>query len=320
MPNSPSSSPKHNRAHSTDFPPCDINQVVIVDNDPNYSAMVQALQQRWGFSVIHANAHDTKLAHRQNSNAKQSMQINPNISQPLWYLTYSQQGLRLHCRDVNCRPLHIDFLNGKNTYRHQHSSSKHELIARAIGAKPHLQATQVLDATAGLGQDACVLAVLGYHVHLLEKNKVIAALLQDGIERLQAVKPDIAARLQLTYIDALDFLNRTPPTANQPQPQAHNLALMQAVYLDPMFPANSFKQALVKKDLRMLRALTGEAPPPAALLEQALAAPYLRVVVKRPIHAAYLNNLAPHHSIKGKTNRFDVYLQPSQAASGIAKT
>ena len=101
---------------------------------------------------------------------------------------------------------------------------------------------------------------------------------------------------------------------------AHNLALMQAVYLDPMFPANSYKQALVKKDLRMLRALTGEAPPPAALLEQALAAPYLRVVVKRPIHAAYLNNLAPHHSIKGKTNRFDVYLQPSQAASGIAKT
>ena len=47
-----------------------------------------------------------------------------------------------------------------------------------VGAMP-----TVVDATAGLGRDAFVLASLGCRVTLIERSPVVAALLQDGLAR-----------------------------------------------------------------------------------------------------------------------------------------
>src|SRR5690606_29220484 len=42
---------------------------------------------------------------------------------------------------------------------------------------------RIVDATAGLGQDAVVLAANGAQVHMLERSPVVAALLEDGLRR-----------------------------------------------------------------------------------------------------------------------------------------
>ena len=51
---------------------------------------------------------------------------------------------------------------------------------RAVGIQPGIRPT-LLDATAGLGRDAFVLAELGCTLTLIERQPLIAALLEDGL-------------------------------------------------------------------------------------------------------------------------------------------
>jgi 16S rRNA (guanine1516-N2)-methyltransferase len=84
----------------------------------------------------------------------------------------------------------------------------------------------VVDATAGLGRDAFVLASVGCRVRMLERNPVVAALLDDGLARGYAdpeIGPWLQERLQLIHASSLTAL-----TDITPRPQV--------VYLDPMFP------------------------------------------------------------------------------------
>ncbi|GHM54843.1 hypothetical protein ECZU51_35130 [Escherichia coli] len=52
-------------------------------------------------------------------------------------------------------------------------------MAKAVGIKGDYL-PDVVDATAGLGRDAFVLASVGCRVRMLERNPVVAALLDDG--------------------------------------------------------------------------------------------------------------------------------------------
>ncbi len=60
------------------------------------------------------------------------------------------------------------------------AGGKGQAIAKAVGLKAGV-ALDVIDATAGLGRDAFVLASLGCHVTLVERSPVAAALLEDGL-------------------------------------------------------------------------------------------------------------------------------------------
>jgi 16S rRNA (guanine1516-N2)-methyltransferase len=89
------------------------------------------------------------------------------------------------------------------------------------------------------------------------------------------------------------------------------LPLMQDVdiiYLDPMFPERR-KAAKVKKNMQMLQRLLGHEDEPDGLLEICLSIARVRVVVKRPRHAAWLNACRPSYDICGKSSRFDIYLR-----------
>lgn len=84
----------------------------------------------------------------------------------------------------------------------------------------------MVDATAGLGRDAFVLAALGCQVQMLERNPVVAALLDDGLRRgyLDAeIGPWLRERLTLLHASSLTAL-----VAIEPRPEV--------VYLDPMYP------------------------------------------------------------------------------------
>src|SRR3990167_5790731 len=76
----------------------------------------------------------------------------------------------------------IDFLCGKLGYRRMHGGGKNQLIAKAVGIKPH-QTLSVLDVTAGLGRDAFILATLGCNVTMVERSPVIYEKLKSAMEQ-----------------------------------------------------------------------------------------------------------------------------------------
>lgn len=167
-------------------------------------------------------------------------------------------------------------------------------LSRALGA--HKRRPHVLDATAGLGRDAVAAAVLGCTVTACERNPWLAALWPEALAYLSAANPAVAARLTFSAADARDVL-----AAHEPW--------FDVVYADPMFPGRK-KSALVKKELRAVRAFVGGDPDATALCVAARqAAP--RVVVKRPKLAPELDG-PPSLVVGGKAVRYDVYLQPPQ--------
>lgn len=192
-------------------------------------------------------------------------------------------------------PLVVDFVAGKTQQRLTKVSKQNELLARAVGIKGAIKPS-IVDATAGLGQDAAVLAQLGCDMTLLERSLIVAVLLEDGLQRAQQFYAE-RWQIRLIQTDALQWLANLRPD-NFPD----------VIYLDPMYPDRS-KTALVKKELRYLRLLVGADLDADQLLQQALQRAKQRVVVKRPKLAPYLAGLKPHHQILGTGIRYDVYLQ-----------
>ncbi|MEI6894624.1 MAG: class I SAM-dependent methyltransferase [Colwellia sp.] len=189
----------------------------------------------------------------------------------------------------------VDFVEGAVAHRRKFGGGRGQDIAKAVGLK-HGFTPHVLDATAGLGRDAFVLASLGCQLTLMERMPVVAALLDDGIERakLNSDVGDIAQNMQLIHASSIESMN----LASAPD----------VVYLDPMFPHRE-KSAAIKKEMRIFQSLVGEDLDADGLLAPALALAKYRVVVKRPSYAPPLADKKPSMSINMKKNRFDVYVK-----------
>ncbi|MCG8382520.1 MAG: class I SAM-dependent methyltransferase [Gammaproteobacteria bacterium] len=201
-------------------------------------------------------------------------------------LTLIDTGLRPH------RTLSISFTSGKNAYRQRTGIGKKQPLGKALGLHK-FQQPFVVDATAGLGSDAFVIACLGCRVLMIERNPVLSALLDQAVKHAS----NTVQNLSLCHGDALNIL---PQLSTQEPPHI--------VYLDPMFPQRT-KSALVKKDMQILQALLGETTDQTHLLNLARAVATERVVVKRPTKALPLAKKTPTFSINGKTIRYDVYVQ-----------
>jgi len=190
---------------------------------------------------------------------------------------------------------YLDYTTGRLGFRAHHASKQNELLAKAVGLKGK-KTLSVIDATAGLGRDAWILATLGAHVILLERSPILALLLHDAIARSKPLE----TKVQLIHCDATHWL-----TTHIKQ----KLIKADVIYLDPMFPERS-KTAAIKKEMVILRDLVGSDLDAVALFESALACPVSRIVVKRPIHAHEISpDVSPTYSIKGRANRFDVYIR-----------
>ncbi|MCH9755611.1 MAG: class I SAM-dependent methyltransferase [Gammaproteobacteria bacterium] len=194
------------------------------------------------------------------------------------------EGLAL-CME-NCTPIVVDFEAVVSQRCKQ--GVKKPAILRACKPESHFK---ILDATAGFGRDAAVLASSGAEVLMCERESLLVALLQDGLTRLS---PASDLKLHLIAKDAKAYL-----TALQPEDYPD------VIYLDPMHPARD-KSARVKKDLHALQVLLGADNDAMSLLTCARAHVKLRVVVKWPARRPAL--LKPNYVIDGKTVRFDVYL------------
>ena len=186
-------------------------------------------------------------------------------------------------------PLSVDFDSGQLGYRLGADRVRHERLVRAVGK---ISDNGVLiDATAGLGRDAALLARAGWQVTMLERQPVLQALLADGLARSR----ELAGQMSLVTEDSVAWLSQ-------------HAGVAEVVYLDPMFPERE-KSAAIKKELLWLQWLCGadSAAAEGWLLDAALTAARRRVVVKRPLRAPPLAGHTPASSLAGKTVRFDIY-------------
>lgn len=240
------------------------------NTDSDYA---RQLSRQWGFPIKQPDDHDP------------------------FVLEIDKQRLQLRKRDeVRLGAIYVDFVGGRNRYRRKFGGGKRQAIAKAIGLKKGITPT-VVDATAGLGRDAFVLASLGCRVHMIERCAVIAALLQDGLNRAKR-DPEIgqwvSERLSFSFYDNCKGFAPLPFNPD-------------VIYLDPMFPERR-RSALVKKEMRIFKVLVGTDADAHILLQNALHTARKRVVVKRPADAEWLDGQPPSTSIKTRKYRFDIYL------------
>jgi len=191
--------------------------------------------------------------------------------------------------------LWVDFSKGKSAYRQKHQGKGKLPLSRACGIKQNTRPS-IIDATAGLGQDAYVLAGLGCKVLCIEQHPVLAALLSDGLSRAETADPwlvDIVGRMEL-----IQGLSETILMKQHAE----------VVYLDPMYPhQQNRKKAKVKKAMQLFREFPGTSSDEQALLNAALSAATDRVVIKRPDWASVIADSKPSYVVPGKNHRFDVY-------------
>ncbi len=187
----------------------------------------------------------------------------------------------------------VDF--AKNAKRYKDANLRGELLVRAAKIKGQ-DDIKVLDATAGLGEDSFLLAAAGFRVEMFESDKVIAALLKDGLDRAlkdEALR-EIAGRLKVYEEDSIAAMR-----SGKFDPDV--------VYLDPMFPERK-KSALVKKKFQLLHLLEAPCVNGEEMLTAAFSTTAKKIVVKRPLKGEFLGGKKPDFSHEGKAIRYDVYL------------
>lgn len=180
-----------------------------------------------------------------------------------------------------------------------------EMLVRAARIKGFEGTPSAIDATAGMGEDALLLAAAGFRVTLCERNPVIAALLRDAMERaaLDPALSEILHRMALHEGDSIELLRNLRQTP-------------EVVLLDPMFPERR-KSGLIGKKLQLLQKLEAPCADEAALLEAAIQAGPKKVVIKRPLKGPYLADRKPAYSIRGKAVRYDCIVPPQHVKSEI---
>ena len=215
-------------------------------------------------------------------------------------LLVNQHGLSLAANGMSMQP---DWIGQLARLKRAHH--KNELLARACQTErqPH-----IIDATAGLGHDGLLLAMLGASVVLVERHPVLFALLKDAHHTASqcAELTGVMQRINLVHDDAAHYLAQ----------QAQQESVVDVVYLDPMFPKGGHKQvkkqAQVKKEMQILHELlpdNGTMDLGEYLLPLARQVGR-RVIVKRPRHASTLTTDIPHNQWLGDACRFDGYFQP----------
>ncbi len=189
----------------------------------------------------------------------------------------------------------IDFAGGAVGYRFRRGGERGHPLLRAAGIKKG-HVPSIVDATAGLGRDAFLLASAGADVTLIERSAEVHGLLKEALARAAAESTDLAevvSRMTLIHGDARELLLELKPDV---------------IIVDPMHPSRR-NTALVKKEMRQLSAIVGADEDADELMEVALASARERVVLKWPLRAApLLDAPKPSHQLAGKTVRYEVFV------------
>ena len=191
--------------------------------------------------------------------------------------------------------LKCSFIEGPILHRLKYGKGRGQNLAKAVGFKFNKNRT-IIDATAGLGYDAFILASLGANVTLIERSEKIYGLLKAAISEAQLYGGEISKivnRMNLLFGDSKDILPNIAP---------------EVILIDTMYKDRK-KSALVKNDMRLVREVVGSDSDYVELINVALNNASKRVVIKQPRYAETLDNIKGcSHQILGKTIRYDVYV------------
>lgn len=177
------------------------------------------------------------------------------------------------------------------------AGKNNELLLKACKLKAcqSNEPMRVIDATAGFGIDGLILASTGARVTLIEQNPILFLLLKAEQHKMSQ-HPNwqkLMSRMDIIYGDSGKIL--------------HTLDKVDLIYLDPMFPSDSYK-GLVNKHMQVLHQYIN--PPhfddEVALFETATKH-CDKLVIKRPISAPNFANKSPSQSFNNEVIRFDVY-------------
>lgn len=171
---------------------------------------------------------------------------------------------------------------------------QHEMLVKA--AKSDKDGRKAIDATAGMGEDAFLLAAYGYQVTLYEQNPVIAALLKDALRRAKKnmILKEIAGRMKLVEGDSVECLAGLADSVD-------------LIYLDPMFPQRQ-KSGLINKKLQLIQKLEPPCSEEKDLFDAAIKVKPSKIIVKRPLKSVHLAGREPSYILKGKAIRYDCYV------------
>ncbi len=177
-----------------------------------------------------------------------------------------------------------NILKKHEVYFYKNSIYK-EPLAKAIGLKKGKERPVVLDATAGLLGDSLLMYAFGLkQLICFERNPIAATLITNALSLADTT---------------IDFHYGMAQDA-----ELHES--IDVVFYDPMYKEKNQKVA-PRKEMAIFREIIG---PDEDILETAKYLSSLareRLVIKRPNMAApILEN--PHHSFKGKSTSYDVYL------------
>ena len=175
----------------------------------------------------------------------------------------------------------------------------------------------VIDATAGFGHDSLILASTGAQVIMLEQQPLMALLLLAEQLRMNALPnwQKLMSRLQIINTGALSYFAMLQAEV------IDDLKAIDVVYLDPMFPEDSYQDSKTGKGAKVgkhMQALHQLACPPTPEEEMQLlqsaqdvvsqnAQTAGRVIVKRPQLAPFLAHQPASESWSNEAVRFDGY-------------
>lgn len=234
----------------------------------DYPEKVMQLSERYGFTIIES----------------------PSES----YLDYTKSGLAyVFTQGKKRKELNVNFLDSEIQQRISKKNLKSELLIKAcLMLEKHSTPLTILDATAGFGIDSFLLAASGAKVTMLERSPMMAALLEDGLERVSEYAHHFS--LSLYHQDATQFLITED-----------NKQLFDVIYLDPMHPER--RSAAVNESMSVLRQHVGEDPDFIDVFNLARTRAGKRVVVKWPVKADSILP-KPNFSYRARAIRYDCYI------------
>ncbi|CAE8584186.1 unnamed protein product, partial [Polarella glacialis] len=206
----------------------------------------------------------------------------------------------------------------------------HSLFAALGRPEP---GTRVVDATAGFGSDALLMArCFGLRVTVVERNPLVFALLEDAACRAAET---VAGGIDAVFGGPVLFGDATEVLVELSGRQRLDIeepaAVTDIVYLDPMFPRERVRKSKPDLAMQVLAACashavgTGGGPlspggpeggsleVERALLQAARRCAGRHVVVKRASSSSFFAGVKPSRQHVGTTNRFDVYLPEASA-------
>lgn len=208
------------------------------------------------------------------------------------YLEVSQEGIALCSKGMR---LMADLTESLPRLKAGRLNGEMLVHAARLKGKDHPTA---IDATAGFGEDALLLAAAGFKVDLYEFDPVIFLLLQDAVRRalMDERLSSIVQRMSLHNNDSIEALN----SINEDESP-------DVVLLDPMFPERN-KTGSVKKKFQLLQRLESPCSTEEELLAAAIKANPHKIVIKRPAKGPFLAGRKPDYSVPGKAIRYDVII------------